>query len=101
VLKIDVSAPIVSERLVLGLVKEDHDGADPAGVAHVPSPRQNVELEAEVPEFRFPTGRFPVTSALARLTALLVQVCVDPAKWQSPTPGEDATTRFADRMPES
>src|SRR6266566_7567503 len=35
---------------------------------HVPSPRQNVDDEALVPLFKFPTGRFPVT-ALARLTA--------------------------------
>ena len=42
---------------------------DPAGVAHVPSPRQKVELLADVPELRFVTGKFPVTSAL-RLTAL-------------------------------
>ena len=40
----------------------------PAGVAHVPSPRQKVELDADVPELRFVTGKFPVTSAL-RLTA--------------------------------
>lgn len=40
----------------------------PAGVAHVPSPLQKVELEAEVPLFKFVTGRFPVTSA-DRLTA--------------------------------
>ena len=40
----------------------------PAGVAHVPSPRQKVELLADVPELRFVTGKFPVTSAL-RLTA--------------------------------
>ena len=33
----------------------------PAGVAHVPSPRQNVVEDALVPEFRFVTGRFPVT----------------------------------------
>ena len=33
----------------------------PAGAAHVPSPRQNVEDDAEVPLFRFPTGRLPVT----------------------------------------
>lgn len=38
----------------------------PAGTAHVPSPRQNVPLEALVPELRFVTGRFPVTS-LTRL----------------------------------
>jgi hypothetical protein len=33
----------------------------PEGVAHVPSPRQYVDDEAPVPEFRFPTGKFPVT----------------------------------------
>jgi len=38
-----------------------------AGVAHVPSPRQNVVPEALVPLPRFVTGRFPVTPA-ARLT---------------------------------
>lgn len=32
----------------------------PAGVAQVPSPRQNVEDEALVPEFRLATGKFPV-----------------------------------------
>ena len=41
----------------------------PLGVAQVPSPRQNVVLEAEVPELRFVVGRFPVTSVV-RLTAL-------------------------------
>lgn len=33
----------------------------PAGVAHVPSPRQNVEDDALVPEFRLLTDRLPVT----------------------------------------
>jgi hypothetical protein len=33
----------------------------PAGVAHVPSPRQNVVALADVPVFKFDTGRFPVT----------------------------------------
>lgn len=33
----------------------------PAGVAHVPSPRQNVVLDALVPLLRFVTGRLPVT----------------------------------------
>lgn len=41
---------------------------DPAGVAHVPSPRQKVELDADVPLFRLATGKLPVTSA-TRLTA--------------------------------
>lgn len=51
----------------------------PEGVAHVPSPRQNVVPLAEVPEFKLPTGKFPETSAVKE-TALLVTVCVDPAK---------------------
>jgi hypothetical protein len=52
----------------------------PEGVAHVPSPRQNVLDVAEVPELRCETPSLPVTSELARLTALDVTVCVDPAK---------------------
>src|SRR3954462_2104794 len=46
-------------------------GEPPAeGVAHVASPRQNVVLEALVPELRFATGRLPVTALLlARFTA--------------------------------
>lgn len=42
---------------------------EPAGVPHVPSPLQKVEEEAEVPEFRCVTPRFPVTSELAKSTA--------------------------------
>jgi len=38
--------------------------------AHVPSPRQNVELDADVPLFKLFTGRLPVISALARLIGL-------------------------------
>jgi hypothetical protein len=34
---------------------------DPPGIFHVPSPAQNVVGPALVPEFRFVTGRFPVT----------------------------------------
>ncbi len=64
----------------------------PAGVAHVPSPRQKVLDDALVPEFRLATGRFPVTSAL-KLTALndgtpaalpcntVVVVPSDPSVW--------------------
>jgi hypothetical protein len=39
----------------------------PTGVAHVPSPRQKVNAEAEVPLLRLVTGRFPVTW-VAKLT---------------------------------
>jgi hypothetical protein len=34
----------------------------PGGAAHVPSPRQNVDALALVPEFKFVTGRLPVMS---------------------------------------
>jgi len=34
----------------------------PAGVAHVPSPRQKVDADAPVPLFKLATGRLPVTS---------------------------------------
>jgi hypothetical protein len=34
----------------------------PAGAAHVPSPRQNVDEDALVPELRFATGKLPVTA---------------------------------------
>jgi hypothetical protein len=34
---------------------------EPVGVAQTPSPRQKVEEEASVPEFKFVTGRLPVT----------------------------------------
>jgi hypothetical protein len=37
----------------------------PPGTAHVPSPRQKVVLDAEVPLFNLATGRFPVTPPLA------------------------------------
>lgn len=37
------------------------------------------------------TGRMPLTSAV-RLTALLVAVCVPPAKCATPAPGDEATT---------
>ena len=41
---------------------DDPPPPPPAGVAHVPSPLQKVEADALVPEFRFVTGKFPVTS---------------------------------------
>ena len=43
----------------------------PAGVDHVPSPRQKVNADALVPEFKLVTGRLPVT-CVARLTPLKV-----------------------------
>ena len=43
----------------------------PAGVDHVPSPRQKVNADALVPELKFVTGKLPVT-CVARLTLLKV-----------------------------
>lgn len=65
----------------------------PGATAHVPSPRQNVEVEAPAPLLRLVMGRLPVTSAFPRFTALEVTVCVAPAKCAIPTPGDDATTQ--------
>src|ERR1700722_13656307 len=44
------------------------------GVAHVPSPRQYVELDAPVPPFRFPTGRLPVTPVVSGSPVAFVSV---------------------------
>lgn len=48
----------------------------PAGVAHVPSPRQKVVPEAAVPELRFVTGRFPVTPVVSGKPVALAKVSV-------------------------
>ncbi len=44
----------------------------PAGAAHVPSPRQNVPLDALVPLFKFATGRLPVTPVVSGNPVALV-----------------------------
>lgn len=59
-----VTVPPVSGLLNVMLVTVP----DPGGAAHVPSPLQNVDAEALVPEFKLVTGRLPVTSVV-RLTA--------------------------------
>lgn len=51
----DTAAVICVPSSLTGIV------AAAVGVDHVPSPRQNVVDDADVPEFRFVTGRFPVT----------------------------------------
>jgi hypothetical protein len=59
----------------------------PEGVAHVPSPRQKVDEDALVPEFRLVTGRFPVTPPLpeaARLTALILAPATVPEETLEP-----------------
>ena len=47
------------------------------GVAHVPSPRQNVLVDALVPLFRLPTGKLPVT-LVAKLTKVVDEEPVPP-----------------------
>ena len=48
--------------------------AVPVGVAHVPSPRQNVLDDADVPLLRFVTGRLPVTPVVSGNPVALVSV---------------------------
>jgi hypothetical protein len=55
----------------------------PVGEAQVPSPRQNVEDEAAVPEFRCDTPRFPVTPVvngnpvqLVKTPSIGVPICI-------------------------
>jgi hypothetical protein len=72
----------------------------PAGVAHEPSPRQNVVAEAEVPEFKLVTGRLPVT-CVAKLTPdnvppnvklpVVVTVPVSVIPFTVPVPPTDVT----------
>lgn len=69
----------------------------------VPVPMVHVDPKVQVVPFtvvepvpgRFALANVPVTSAPAKLTALLVTVCVLPAKCASPTPGELAATHVA------
>jgi hypothetical protein len=54
-------------EVILLVVPETLVTPVPAGVAQDPSPRQKVVAPADVPLFRFVTGRFPVTP-FARFT---------------------------------
>jgi hypothetical protein len=70
-------SPIVVELAAFGIVFVVRPEIL-AGVPHVPSPLQNVEADALVPEFRLVTGRLPVTpldkSTCAQAGLLLVPV---------------------------
>jgi hypothetical protein len=46
----------------------------PVGADHVPSPRQNVEADADVPLFKFVTGRLPVTPVVSGSPVAFVSV---------------------------
>ena len=82
----------------------------PAGVAQEPSPRQNVDALADVPEFRLVTGRLPVTPVVRGKPVALVNVALvgvprmgvtnvgDVAKTANPVPVSSvkAPKRFAE-----
>src|SRR2546425_9241304 len=72
-LKFVVNPAMARVRLAVGLIRADQALLPPlAGVAHVPSPRQNVVADAPVPLPRLVMPRFPVTPPLplaARLIA--------------------------------
>src|SRR5271157_2908150 len=71
----------------------------PLGVAHVPSPRQNVEDAADVPELRLVTGKLPVTPPappVAKLIAGSTEAIVAAA--QTP-PAPKTTSPFIGARP--
>lgn len=67
----------------------------PPADAHVPSPRQNVLLDAEVPELRLVTGRLPVTPVVSGKPVAFVNVSVGPvANTLLPVPVLVTLTKF-------
>lgn len=73
-------------------------------VAHVASPRQNVEALAPVPLFRFPTGKFPVTPPLpldAKFAAGMSAPVIDRNDGLPALPFGAARNVFADWLPKS
>lgn len=58
-----------STRVVVPLETAlDPTTSEAVGAPHVPSPRQNVEPDAPVPEFKFATGRLPVTPVASEIS---------------------------------
>ena len=58
--------PLIGEVVAIELTEPV-----PPGTAHVPSPRQKVVFDADVPLFRLVIGRFPVTPPLAEDARLI------------------------------
>ena len=59
--------PVVESKRTMALSVEEAGpttSPEPLGEAQTPSPLQKEEPEAPVPEFKLPTGRLPVTSAV-------------------------------------
>ncbi len=78
VARVAVMAPV--ERLLLIRVPSPEKEETPPTIGtQVPSPRQKVEEEAEVPELKWEMPRLPVTSALAKSTAERVLVTIPEA----------------------
>ena len=46
-----------------------------AGADHMPSPRQNVAEDADVPLFKLVTGKLPVTPVVKRQSRCIGQCC--------------------------
>jgi hypothetical protein len=72
-----ISFPVVESNLATALSTADTGPTTspvPVGVAHVPSPRQNVEPDALVPLFKLATGRLPVTPVERGSPVQLVRV---------------------------
>ncbi len=84
VAQVSVPAPVIVPPPIGLVVATEVTVPAPAGVAHVPSPRQKVDPEALVPLFRCATPRLPVTSLDARSTAELVSACAALAKCAKP-----------------
>src|SRR5215831_2605677 len=70
----------------------------PGGEAHVPSPRQNVAAEAEIPLFRLIIGRFPVTSVV-RFTAPKLGAPAPPCRTVVAEPNEPSTVTACEPFP--
>ena len=72
----EIGPPLVVNPVVPPLTSTLVTVPAPAGVAQEPSPRQNVDALAEVPEFKLVTGRLPVTPVLSGKPVALVNVAL-------------------------
>jgi hypothetical protein len=69
---------------------------DPPGMAQVPSPRQKVVAPALVPEFKFVTGRFPVTPVTKLIGGISAATRARKVGATAPPPAGPAATVLAD-----
>jgi len=80
--------PAVMSNTVALLIEAAKPAAEPPlGVAQVPSPRQYVDADADVPPLRLATGRLPVTPVDSGNQVALASVMVGPvANTAAPVP---------------